>query len=227
MANRRHDTRGGGTAPASISNVHLPGILDENDKKIWILRAATRLFANRGYTGTTVREIVEMAGVTKPTLYYYFKNKEDVYINLMDLAMKALSSIIAQSLATPGSMRTRLINLYTTLYGLFRANTDFLRFMNCTFFGPPGTTPDYNLGAINESLRNALLELLRAGVGEGDLVEENLRPVILLLMGFMRYMIEILVSDPVNPHLDPSSIARAISIIFDGPRTTLPPSVLP
>ena len=37
-----------------------------------IARAAARLFAERGYDATSVREIVEAAGVAKPTLYYYF-----------------------------------------------------------------------------------------------------------------------------------------------------------
>ncbi len=45
-----------------------------------ILLAAASLFANKGYAGTAVREIVAAAGVTKPTLYYYFKNKEDLYV---------------------------------------------------------------------------------------------------------------------------------------------------
>ena len=38
-----------------------------------IARAAARLFAERGYDATSVREIVEAAGVAKPTLYYYFR----------------------------------------------------------------------------------------------------------------------------------------------------------
>ena len=41
-----------------------------------IARAAARLFAERGYDATSVREIVEAAGVAKPTLYYYFRSKE-------------------------------------------------------------------------------------------------------------------------------------------------------
>ena len=41
-----------------------------------ILQAAVRLFARKGYEATSTREIVEAAGVTKPMIYYYFKNKE-------------------------------------------------------------------------------------------------------------------------------------------------------
>ena len=41
-----------------------------------IARVAARLFASRGFDATSVREIVEGAGVAKPTLYYYFQSKE-------------------------------------------------------------------------------------------------------------------------------------------------------
>ena len=44
-----------------------------------ILQAAVRLFARKGYEATSTREIVEAAGVTKPMIYYYFKNKEGLY----------------------------------------------------------------------------------------------------------------------------------------------------
>ena len=42
------------------------------------------LFAERGYDATSVREIVEAAGVAKPTLYYYFRSKEGLAQALTD-----------------------------------------------------------------------------------------------------------------------------------------------
>jgi TetR/AcrR family transcriptional regulator len=218
MGPDQDSTERGSSISACLNSFTLPTILDENDKKVWVLRAATCLFANRGYAGTTVREIVAMAGVTKPTLYYYFKNKEDLYVKLMDLAMEVFSHILQDSLAMPGSMRQRLVGLYTSVYSVMRANIDFLRFINCAFYGPQGATPDYDLNVGHHYLRNALLEMLRAGVGEGELLEANLEVVVLLLMGLMRSMEELLVMDPVNPLMTPSDITAAINVIFDGPR---------
>ncbi len=51
-----------------------------------ILRVAARLFATRGFEATSVREIVEAAGVTKPTLYYYFGSKEGLATGALDRA---------------------------------------------------------------------------------------------------------------------------------------------
>ncbi len=45
------------------------------DNRGIILNCALELFYRRGYDAAGVQEIVEMAGITKPTMYYYFKSK--------------------------------------------------------------------------------------------------------------------------------------------------------
>ena len=50
--------------------------LRSNDR---ILQKALELFSERGYDATSVREICEAAGITKPTLYHFYGSKEGVY----------------------------------------------------------------------------------------------------------------------------------------------------
>ncbi|RKZ30456.1 hypothetical protein DRQ27_04840, partial [bacterium] len=45
-----------------------------------MFRAAIELFAKKGYPGTTIRDIVQKADVTQPMVYYYFGNKEQLFI---------------------------------------------------------------------------------------------------------------------------------------------------
>ena len=51
-----------------------------DDVRTAIFDAAVELFARRGYFATTVRDIVEKAGVTQPMVYYYFGSKEQLFI---------------------------------------------------------------------------------------------------------------------------------------------------
>jgi AcrR family transcriptional regulator len=49
------------------------------ERKRQLLDAATRLFAEQGYTNTRVVDIVEAAGVAKGLFYWYFENKEALF----------------------------------------------------------------------------------------------------------------------------------------------------
>ncbi|MCI8527476.1 MAG: TetR/AcrR family transcriptional regulator [Oscillospiraceae bacterium] len=53
------------------------------DNKEKILNCALDLFHARGYDAVGVQELAEMAGVTKPTLYYYFGNKQGLLKELL------------------------------------------------------------------------------------------------------------------------------------------------
>lgn len=62
-----------------------------------LLSAATRLFAARGFEGTSVQEIVSAAGVTKGAMYHYFDSKDDllkeIYGRVLRLQMDRLFTI--------------------------------------------------------------------------------------------------------------------------------------
>jgi AcrR family transcriptional regulator len=45
----------------------------------YILSVASRLFSERGFANVSIRDICEDAGVTPPTIYYYFGNKDQLF----------------------------------------------------------------------------------------------------------------------------------------------------
>lgn len=55
-----------------------------------IQRVATREFARHGFDGTSVRQIAAEARITKPALYYYFKDKRDLFLSLLEGAVAPL-----------------------------------------------------------------------------------------------------------------------------------------
>lgn len=48
-----------------------------------ILGAAARLYALKGYEGTSMREIADAAAVTKPLIYYHFESKQSLFSSLL------------------------------------------------------------------------------------------------------------------------------------------------
>lgn len=53
------------------------------EKREVILEAALEVFAQHGFRGSTIDQIAEAAGMSKPNLLYYFRSKEDIHVTLM------------------------------------------------------------------------------------------------------------------------------------------------
>ncbi|MES2103217.1 MAG: TetR/AcrR family transcriptional regulator [Pseudomonadota bacterium] len=53
-----------------------------DEKRERILKVAEALFFEQGYASTTMDQIVQALGVTKPFVYYYFRNKQEIFETL-------------------------------------------------------------------------------------------------------------------------------------------------
>jgi AcrR family transcriptional regulator len=73
-----------------------------------ILRAAERLFAEKGYAATAVHEITDAAGVNRALLYYYFEDKHSLYAALIDDGNAEFQRMLDDALSLPGSHAERL-----------------------------------------------------------------------------------------------------------------------
>ncbi len=57
-----------------------------------IIAAATKIFLTKGYSNTSVSEIMSAVGITKPSFYYYFENKRDLYLTCLDSTFEDFST---------------------------------------------------------------------------------------------------------------------------------------
>ena len=67
-----------------------------------ILTEATRLFAERGFAGTSLKDIADATGLTRPALYHYFANKEAVLARLVSDLTLAPAAELAKLGRLPG-----------------------------------------------------------------------------------------------------------------------------
>lgn len=92
------------------------------DVRTRILQEATRLFASRGYDGTSIQEIAEAVGITRPTLVYHYGSKErlrdEVLGTMLSRWREELPRVLAA--ATTGSDRFR--SALAALISWFRAD---------------------------------------------------------------------------------------------------------
>ncbi|MBS3649135.1 HTH-type transcriptional regulator RutR [Pseudaminobacter sp. 19-2017] len=55
----------------------------QQEKRELILEAALDVFSTKGFRGSTVDQIAEAAGMSKPNLLYYFRSKDDIHTTLL------------------------------------------------------------------------------------------------------------------------------------------------
>lgn len=67
-----------------LTRSQLRRIREKEQRFQTILKAAEKLFARGGYHQTSMEQIADLAEVSVGTVYFYFKNKEDLLINLME-----------------------------------------------------------------------------------------------------------------------------------------------
>jgi len=120
-----------------------------------ILDASIRLFARKGYAATSVREIVQEADVTNPMLYYYFTNKEGVFIKLIDLFFGIMDMVIEQTLIEHQGIEDRLSRIIEAHMEGATEAPEALRFLYAAIFGPRESRPSFNLPerSLNQHIR--------------------------------------------------------------------------
>src|SRR4051812_18978222 len=133
-----------------------------------IARVAARLFATQGYEATSVRMIVEAAGVTKPTLYYYFGSKEGLAQAVLTLPMEALADSMRSILAERGDPVAALVRIVEAHFTFCREDPDCARFVFALHFGPQGSEllmeAKKTMRGLPELLIEAIRRLAEAGV---------------------------------------------------------------
>jgi AcrR family transcriptional regulator len=80
-----------------------------------IIDAAGHLFLQRGYKAVSINDIIKSAEVTKPTLYYYFADKEERFVQMGLRLLAEMGERLQAALLTPGGTPPRLRALAAVL----------------------------------------------------------------------------------------------------------------
>lgn len=81
------------------------------DNRENIMACALTLFADKGYDAVGVQEIVETAGITKPTMYYYFKSKQGLLEVLLQERGEILMRKLTEASHSIGDISHKLLQL--------------------------------------------------------------------------------------------------------------------
>ena len=179
-----------------------------------VLDTAIRIFAQKGYAGTSVREIAEKAGVSKPVLYYYFKSKEGLFLSILEMAENLQKKMLAEVLESQGSVLDRLLILYRRVYAEVDARRSLYKMIHGLIFGPPQGTPNYDFGRYHRHMIDAIREIYKIGIAENEVKKSGGDEVAYLVLSLIDFCLHM---DQVKPQsADPQRPERLLRLAFQG-----------
>jgi AcrR family transcriptional regulator len=140
---------------------------DQDLKRDAVIRAAARAFDARGYHNTSLDDIAADLGVTKPTVYYYVENKEQLLFECFLAGLHPIRQAFRAAERTGGSGRDRLnavirgyVLAIASEYGwcMVRAHDQDLR---------PAMRRQIN--ALKSEIDQGVRGLLQVGVSDGSI----------------------------------------------------------
>ncbi len=192
-----------------------PGEQDEKTRER-LLRAAVCVFDRKGYAAASVREIVEMAGVAKPALYYHFGSKERLLTAVLDEASREFARATERALSRPGTARERLTALCCDLHGLFQKHVPVVRVAHAVFFGPVDGAPQFDFTTFDRQMTGAVQRIVAEGQAAGEITgAASPADVALVILGIIGVVATRQVHDGIPP-LGLDTLNRVLGLVFDG-----------
>jgi len=180
-----------------------------------LLKAAASLFSRKGYAATTTREIVASAEVTKPVLYYYFKSKEGIYLELMQGAFAEFDALLEAFGNRPGRPAEKILDLCDRVFALFNENVEIVRLIYSLYYGPPQGAPFVDFDALHTKFRDSLRQLVEEGIRKREFRKGNPEEMTWSILGAVNIVIE---TELCHPERAPgqAGLRRILGLIFRG-----------
>ena len=135
-----------------------------------IVGEALRLFADRGYDGIGVQEIVDAADVTKPTLYHHFVNKRGLLLDVCARIETAITDSTTVVEAYAGDLPKTLQETIANYFAFAARHPRELRLLVALLHAPPGSEARDVARPLELSLDRRFARLFkRAAVDHGNM----------------------------------------------------------
>lgn len=176
-------------------------------------KAAIYLFARKGYNGTSVREIAQRAGTTKPCLYYYFKSKEGIYLSILQETMEEFLKIVSSEFEEKLKPSQKLRKLCFDLFEKFREKKDIVRLIHSFFYGPPQSAPHFNFESFHRVFYDALRKKIDEAIEKKEFIDGDRDAMIFCIMSVWNGMAEMEIAFPKKENYR-EFLGRVLNTLF-------------
>jgi len=185
--------------------------------KAHILAIAEGLFASRGYDGVSMREIAEACQITKPNIYYYFKDKESLYVQILEADMLVLIQTLEEAGRQGVTCYEQITAMAQAFWSLMRQKTSLIQITFRQFGGLEHEIRGL-VSRYREQLVAPVKQVIEGGIHRGELRALNSHLAALSFVGMVSvFLTEYLLEMPVQIRFE-EAVEHAIQLFFDGAR---------
>jgi AcrR family transcriptional regulator len=142
-------------------------------KKEAVLQTAVRMFVEKGYRQTSLDDVAEGLKITKPALYYYFHNKEEIYLECYRRGIALTQQNLERIRAHAGSGLEKVVGFIQT-YTVIVAR-DFGRFLIRQDDRELSAKAQVEVRAEKRKIDDSLRSFLEQGIADGSIRRCNVR----------------------------------------------------
>ncbi|HQP24531.1 MAG TPA: TetR/AcrR family transcriptional regulator [Smithellaceae bacterium] len=186
----------------------------ESGSRQQILDVALKLFAHKGYAAATVREIVDTVGITAPSLYYYFGNKEGLYMELMQTHCARIDQALESHMHTSSSARERLKDLVDKIFLHVANDRDFFRLMFTIYYGPSQGAPYCDFLSYHAKFHAAIKKIIEEGIASGEFKPGNSGYMTWVIRGVVQLAMEEQIKGD-RKIIERQTLQRVLDLILD------------
>ncbi len=134
-----------------------------------LLEIATRLFAERGFAGTTVDAIVNEARINKRMVYHYFGSKERLYQASLRLVFGRLGDIELELSEHKDGLEALLASIIKEYFHFLQTNSEFVKLLLWENLNQGHGIEGAQLTEVKNPILTKLNEAIQRGIDEGKL----------------------------------------------------------
>lgn len=139
-------------------------------KKEKIIKHAFDLFAEKGYFETSIDDIVKASGISKGGIYYYFKSKEDIFLEIAEERFRQRKKLIDNAQDMKSSKEKIISYINWTLTGFFEEKVQKMSRFTFEFWSVLSRNPNMGDKAKEryKMFYTILAEILQQGIDSGE-----------------------------------------------------------
>ncbi len=187
---------------------------EREEKRVAVLRTAAQAFNEMGYYNTSLDDIARRLNVTKPTIYYYVKNKEEILFECVRIGLERLDSASSSVIGHGGTAYEELVAVMAAYVEVVTMD-----FGMCVIrVGEEPLTEDSRrtLRGLKRRIDLKFRTLIERGIAEGSIVPCDPKMAAFTLSGALSWIARWY--SPDGP-MDPATIARdSIALLMNGLR---------